>query len=146
MPSVKSRLKPKLVGLYQVVAIRDEAVAVCKNALSKHPDNAALHLNLGIALANKTDQTGANKEFEDILKGLDMPWHKDWTGIEASSRKPETKHVYDELLGRVGGLFCQVPRQRVLGQALVGLAEPHQDRGQGAAGRDLEAPDRCLAR
>jgi phosphoglycerate dehydrogenase-like enzyme/glyoxylase-like metal-dependent hydrolase (beta-lactamase superfamily II) len=43
----------------------------------------------------------AGKEFEDILKGLDMPWHKDWTGIEASSRKPETQFVYDELLGRV---------------------------------------------
>jgi len=43
----------------------------------------------------------AGKEFEDILKSLDMPWHKEWTGIEASSRKPETRHVYDELLGRI---------------------------------------------
>jgi phosphoglycerate dehydrogenase-like enzyme/glyoxylase-like metal-dependent hydrolase (beta-lactamase superfamily II) len=42
----------------------------------------------------------ANKEFADILKGLHMPWHKEWTGIEASTRKPETQHVYDELLGR----------------------------------------------
>ena len=42
----------------------------------------------------------AGKEFEDILKSIDMPWHKEWTGIEASTRKPETQHVYDELTGR----------------------------------------------
>jgi phosphoglycerate dehydrogenase-like enzyme/glyoxylase-like metal-dependent hydrolase (beta-lactamase superfamily II) len=38
-------------------------------------------------------------EFPDILKGLDMPWHKEWTGIEASTRGAETRHVYDELTG-----------------------------------------------
>jgi glyoxylase-like metal-dependent hydrolase (beta-lactamase superfamily II) len=42
----------------------------------------------------------ANKEFDDILKSLDMPWHKEWTGIEAASRKAETQYVYDELTGR----------------------------------------------
>jgi cyclase len=41
-----------------------------------------------------------NKEFDDILKALDMPWHKEWTGIEASTRKAETRHVFDELTGR----------------------------------------------
>jgi phosphoglycerate dehydrogenase-like enzyme/glyoxylase-like metal-dependent hydrolase (beta-lactamase superfamily II) len=43
----------------------------------------------------------AGNEFEDILRNLTMPWHKDWTGIEASSRKAETQHVYDELTGRI---------------------------------------------
>jgi cyclase len=43
----------------------------------------------------------ANQDFADILKGLEMPWHKEWTGIEARERKPETQHVYDELTGRV---------------------------------------------
>jgi cyclase len=43
----------------------------------------------------------ANQDFEDILKGLEMPWHKEWTGIEANTRKAETRHVYDELTGRV---------------------------------------------
>jgi cyclase len=42
----------------------------------------------------------ANKDFEDILKNLDMPWHKEWTTIEASTRKAETRHVFDELTGR----------------------------------------------
>lgn len=42
----------------------------------------------------------ANKDFEDILKGLDMPWHKEWTAIEANTRRDETRHVYDELTGR----------------------------------------------
>ena len=42
----------------------------------------------------------AGKEFADILKSLDMPWHKEWTGIEANTRKPETRHVFDELTGR----------------------------------------------
>jgi phosphoglycerate dehydrogenase-like enzyme/glyoxylase-like metal-dependent hydrolase (beta-lactamase superfamily II) len=42
----------------------------------------------------------AGKDFDDILKGLDMPWHKEWTTIEASTRKDETRHVFDELTGR----------------------------------------------
>ncbi len=42
----------------------------------------------------------AGKEFEDILKGIDMPWHKEWTQIEANTRRPETRHVFDELTGR----------------------------------------------
>lgn len=42
----------------------------------------------------------AGKDFEDILKNLDMPWHKEWTGIEASTRMAETRHVFDELTGR----------------------------------------------
>ncbi len=38
---------------------------------------------------------------EDIAKTIEMPWHKVWTGIEASSRRDEIKHVFDELTGRV---------------------------------------------
>lgn len=41
-----------------------------------------------------------NKEFADILKNIDMPWHKEWTGIEANTRSAETRHVYDEITGR----------------------------------------------
>jgi cyclase len=43
----------------------------------------------------------AGKEFDDILRSLNMPWHTEWTGIEASSRRAETQHVYDELTGRI---------------------------------------------
>ncbi len=43
----------------------------------------------------------AGLEFEDILRGIDMPWHKEWAGIEANTRKAETQFVYDELLGRI---------------------------------------------
>jgi cyclase len=43
----------------------------------------------------------AGKEPEDIAKGIDMPWHKDWTGIEASERLDNVKHVYDEFTGKV---------------------------------------------
>jgi phosphoglycerate dehydrogenase-like enzyme/glyoxylase-like metal-dependent hydrolase (beta-lactamase superfamily II) len=42
----------------------------------------------------------ANKDFDDILKSIDMPWHKEWTEVEANTRKPETRHVFDELTGR----------------------------------------------
>jgi cyclase len=41
------------------------------------------------------------REFDDILKSLEMPWHKEWTGVEARTRKDETRHVFDELTGRV---------------------------------------------
>src|SRR5262249_39973145 len=43
----------------------------------------------------------AGKEFDDILKSIDMPWHKEWTEIEANTRSAETRHVFDELTGRV---------------------------------------------
>lgn len=42
----------------------------------------------------------AGKDFDDILKSLDMPWHKEWTGIEARARRAETQHVFDEMTGR----------------------------------------------
>lgn len=43
----------------------------------------------------------ANMDFDDILKTVDMPWHKEWTGIEANTRRDETRHVFDEFTGRV---------------------------------------------
>ncbi len=42
----------------------------------------------------------AGKDVEDIRKGLRMPWYKEWTGVEASTRDENVKHVYDELTGR----------------------------------------------
>lgn len=42
----------------------------------------------------------AGKDFADILKSIDMPWHKEWTGIEANTRMAETRHVFDEFTGR----------------------------------------------
>ena len=42
----------------------------------------------------------AGKEFDDILKSIDMPWHKEWTTMEARDRKAETRHVFDEFTGR----------------------------------------------
>ena len=29
----------------------------------------------------------ASKDFDDILKSIDMPWYKEWTGIEANDRR-----------------------------------------------------------
>jgi cyclase len=41
----------------------------------------------------------ARQDLEDITRGLDLPWYKEWTGVTPS---PENvKHVYDELTGRV---------------------------------------------
>jgi Tfp pilus assembly protein PilF len=46
----------------------DDAVSVAKAGLDKHPENGALHFNLAVALAAKSDQAGATKEFEEALK------------------------------------------------------------------------------
>ncbi len=43
----------------------------------------------------------AGRDVEDIAKSIDMPWHKEWTGIEARERLENIRHVYDELTGRV---------------------------------------------
>jgi cyclase len=43
----------------------------------------------------------AGKDLEDIVKDIDIPWYKDWTGVEARSQIENTKYVYNELTGRV---------------------------------------------
>jgi phosphoglycerate dehydrogenase-like enzyme/glyoxylase-like metal-dependent hydrolase (beta-lactamase superfamily II) len=40
----------------------------------------------------------AGKEAEDIVKSIDMPWYKEWTGVTPSP--DNVKHVYAELTGR----------------------------------------------
>jgi Tfp pilus assembly protein PilF len=46
----------------------DDAAAVAKAGLAKHPQNAALDLNLALALAEKNDQQGAMKAFDDATR------------------------------------------------------------------------------
>ena len=44
------------------------------------------------------------KSLEDITKGLDFPWYKEWTGVDVAGppmNKDSVKHVYDELMGKV---------------------------------------------
>jgi cyclase len=43
----------------------------------------------------------AGKSLEEIQESIDMPWYKEWTGVEAKSRKENIEHVYGELTGRV---------------------------------------------
>jgi phosphoglycerate dehydrogenase-like enzyme/glyoxylase-like metal-dependent hydrolase (beta-lactamase superfamily II) len=37
---------------------------------------------------------------KEIARTIDMPWHKEWTGIEASERLDVIHHVFDEFTGR----------------------------------------------
>src|SRR5262249_27972979 len=43
----------------------------------------------------------ANRTYEEIAQGIDIPWYKEWTGVEAKSRGEDLQHVYAELTGRV---------------------------------------------
>jgi cyclase len=52
------------------------------------------------------DMRAQIKKAVDEKKGLeavtlDMPWYKEWTGVEAGSIKANVKHVYDELTGKI---------------------------------------------
>jgi glyoxylase-like metal-dependent hydrolase (beta-lactamase superfamily II) len=41
---------------------------------------------------------------EEITKGLDFKWYKDWTGVgvvETDMNKDSVKHVYNELMGKI---------------------------------------------
>jgi phosphoglycerate dehydrogenase-like enzyme/glyoxylase-like metal-dependent hydrolase (beta-lactamase superfamily II) len=38
---------------------------------------------------------------DDIIKSIDMPWYKEWTGVEAKTNGDNIKHVYAELTGRI---------------------------------------------
>ena len=40
------------------------------------------------------------QDVEQITKTIDMPWHKEWTGVEASERGDAITHVFDEFIGR----------------------------------------------
>jgi phosphoglycerate dehydrogenase-like enzyme/glyoxylase-like metal-dependent hydrolase (beta-lactamase superfamily II)/CheY-like chemotaxis protein len=41
----------------------------------------------------------ARRGFEDILKNLELPWYKEWTGVPPPG--DNVRHIYDELTGRV---------------------------------------------
>jgi cyclase len=43
----------------------------------------------------------ANKTLEEIRESIDIPWYKEWTGVEARSRLENVQHVYGELTGRI---------------------------------------------
>ena len=47
---------------------------------------------------------GAKKSAEEIAKGLDFPWYKEWTGVgaaETDMNKNNVKHVHDEMTGKI---------------------------------------------
>lgn len=43
----------------------------------------------------------ADQDIKDILKNLDLPWFKEWTGVAANTRKENVDHVYAELTGKI---------------------------------------------
>jgi Flp pilus assembly protein TadD len=57
-----------LSALYLDAGRNDEALAIARNGLAKHAGSAALHENMGIALAAKGDQDNATKEFTQALQ------------------------------------------------------------------------------
>jgi tetratricopeptide (TPR) repeat protein len=59
----------ELCALYVDQGRLDEALAVGRAALAKHPGSAALHENVGIALAARGDQDNAIRELEEAIKG-----------------------------------------------------------------------------
>ena len=68
-------LKPDLDGaavslssIYLDTGRVDDALAVGRAALSKHPASAPLHENVGIALASRNDQDTAMHELEEAVK------------------------------------------------------------------------------
>ncbi len=43
------------------------------------------------------------KSLDDIKKMVDLPWYKEWTGVEAKTRVENIEHVYGELTKRKAG-------------------------------------------
>lgn len=41
------------------------------------------------------------KGLDDIIPTIDMPWYKEWTGVEAKTNKDNISHVHAELTGRI---------------------------------------------
>ena len=57
-----------LSAIYLDAGRNDEALATARSGLAKHPGSAALHENMGIALAAKGDQDNATKEFASAVQ------------------------------------------------------------------------------
>jgi tetratricopeptide (TPR) repeat protein len=57
-----------LSALYVDQGRIDDALATAKAGLAKHPASAALHENLGVALAARGDQDNATKEFAQAIQ------------------------------------------------------------------------------
>jgi tetratricopeptide (TPR) repeat protein len=57
-----------LSALYIDAGRNDEAEAVARAGLVKHPTSAVLHENLAVAIAAKGDQDGASKEFAQAIQ------------------------------------------------------------------------------
>ncbi len=58
----------ELSALYVDAGRNDDALAVARNGLAKHPGSGPLHENLGVALAAKGDQENATKEFSQAIQ------------------------------------------------------------------------------
>jgi Flp pilus assembly protein TadD len=58
----------ELAALYVTDGRIDDAFAVCKAGIAKHPGSAPLHASMGIALAAHGDQDPATQEFQQALK------------------------------------------------------------------------------
>ncbi len=41
------------------------------------------------------------KAVEDIAKTIDMPWYKEWTGVDPKTKTDNIEHVHAEFTGRV---------------------------------------------
>jgi Flp pilus assembly protein TadD len=59
----------ELCALYVDEGRIDDALATARPVLAKHPANAALHENVGVALATRGDQEDATHELEEAIKG-----------------------------------------------------------------------------
>jgi tetratricopeptide (TPR) repeat protein len=57
-----------LSALYIDAGRTDEALAVAREGLAKHPGSAALHENMGVALAVRGDQDNATKELAQAVQ------------------------------------------------------------------------------
>jgi len=58
----------ELAALYVADGRIDDAFAVCKAGIAKHPGSAPLHASMGIALAAHGDQNPASQEFQQAIQ------------------------------------------------------------------------------
>jgi glyoxylase-like metal-dependent hydrolase (beta-lactamase superfamily II) len=47
------------------------------------------------------DGIDGGKSFAEIKNSLDLPWYKEWTGVDAKSITANIDHVYKELTGKI---------------------------------------------
>jgi len=105
-----------LSALYLDEQRNDEALAVAREGLAKHPRSAALHENMGVAMAARGDQDGATKELaqaaqiapsDPMLHLTFAHWLNTWKARGATPQLDQARDLAKDNYGLIASIALE---------------------------------------